>query len=220
MNNRIKIIVIAFCIFLLSLIGLLAYKNSLFRLVSTDPSIKNVTVISPYIEFKFNKSLSTQISVSSNSNIISSFNIKNKSITVNLVYPMPLGKEYVLFIKNISSIDGKTLPDKTIKIKTIAASNGNITKGQRDVLLNNQNQYNNDMYNGLPVLLPFNGPNLGYRIDYNYDSSVNGGKLIIIISSENGQEKQNAINWIKSKGFDINNYQVDYLSSANNQTGQ
>ncbi|MEI7758885.1 MAG: hypothetical protein WCJ05_01765 [bacterium] len=220
MNNRIKIIVITFCIFLLALIGLLAYKNSLFRLISTDPSIKNVTVISPYIEFKFNKSLSKKISVSSNSNMISSFNIKNKSITVNLVYPMPLGKEYVLFIKNISSIDGKTLPDKTIKIKTIAASNSNITKGQRDVLLNNQSQYNNDMYNGLPVLLPFNGPNLGYRIDYNYDSNVNGGKLIIIISSNNGQEKQNAINWIKSKGFDINNYQVDYLSSANNQTGQ
>jgi hypothetical protein len=220
MNNRFKIIIITFCIFILGLVGLLAYKNSLFRLVSSDPPINKVTVISPYIEFKFNRSLSKNILVSSNSKVINSFSIKDKSIMVKLNYPMPLDNEYTLSIKNITSTEGKSLPDKIIKFKTINASNSNITKGQREVLLNNQKQYNNDMYNGLPVLLPFNGPNLGYRIDYIYDSTINGGKLTVIISAKNDQEKQNATNWIKSKGFDVNNYQIEYLSSTNNQTGQ
>lgn len=69
--------------------------------------------------------------------------------------------------------------------------------------------------NSAPIikLLPYIGPGFSYRIDYGGDPD-GGDKPAIYITSDTKQGRTDALNWIKSKGFNPGDYKIVYNGGA------
>ena len=66
----------------------------------------------------------------------------------------------------------------------------------------------------LPLLkeLPYIGAGFAYRIDYGI-SPTDSATTQIIITAPDAQSQQDAISWIKSKGYDTTVYDIAYVTS-------
>lgn len=66
----------------------------------------------------------------------------------------------------------------------------------------------------LPLLkeLPYIGAGFAYRIDYGV-SPTSSSNTQIIITAPDAQSQQDAVSWIKSKGYDPTAYDISYITS-------
>ena len=199
------------------------YIASTFHIIKTDPSVSNVSVISPYFNVHFSKNLSKDINVKiSPSNASSSTSIYGQDIKINLISPLISSQSYKITITNIYSINGDHLGDKVYTFKPVSILKTKLSKDQTKSITDKQSAYQNASYaNGLSVILPFNGPDLNYRINYTSIIDSNNKPVItIIISYKSEQSKTDAVAWLKTQGFNINDYKVQYLGLDSTQQGQ
>ena len=199
------------------------YIASTFHIIKTDPSVSNISVISPYFDVHFSKNLSKDIKVQIiPSNASSSTVISGKNIKINLISPLLSSQSYKITITNIYSLNGDHLGDKVFNFKPVSILNTKLSKEQTKVITNQQSAYKDASYaNGLSVILPFIGPDLNYRINYTSIIDSNNKPVItIIISYKSEQSKTDAVAWLKTQGFNINDYKVQYLGLDSTQQGQ
>ena len=64
--------------------------------------------------------------------------------------------------------------------------------------------------NNLIKYLPYTGRTGDYRVSYAYQTSTDMARPIIIITLANQGAKSQALDWIKSLGFDPNHLQISY----------
>lgn len=67
--------------------------------------------------------------------------------------------------------------------------------------------------NKLIGLLPFTGPEFRYRVDYSYQFSSTQAEPTIIITAPTDQATQDALDWIKSQGYDPLVLPIKYVTA-------
>ena len=213
-KNKIKYIVVI-CFLLIILWVVLLINNSLtFRISSVNPSVNNITNISPFLDINFSKNLSDKILVNSSSNAVKSYTIKNKSLDIELNIPLNSKQKYVIEVSDIYSASRKYLKPQYYSFTPKFVTNNTLPADQSQSLLKQQAQYDQNIQsNSLVKLLPFFGPNFEYRVDYDINYATNPSSIVINITGPTAQSQQDAISWIKSQGYSINNLNINYITA-------
>jgi len=66
--------------------------------------------------------------------------------------------------------------------------------------------------NPIIKLLPWTGPNFEYRIDYGNLPDVKG--VVLTITAPDEKSKTDALNWIKSQGYDPASFTIKYITES------
>ena len=192
----------------------LSVKTALsFHIVRITPSPSSISVISPEMSVQFNESLDNGIVVKSPDNIISSYRISSKNVTIMFSLPLSPNQLYKIAITNISSAGGRKLANQLILIRPKFVNSKHLTKVQSETFLSQQKQYDNNIFgNPLFQLLPFTGPNFEYQISYTVgtDSQVNSIP-VIFITSETTQGQNDALAWLYSLGYSKSNLNIQMV---------
>jgi hypothetical protein len=210
----IKYILVLVFLTLIVWFGFVVYKSSTFYVVRTDPVPKQVTVISPFFDIETNKTLSNKVVVSSVPAIINSYKVVGKEITTTLDIPLSPNKTYSITVSNIYDTGGKHLADQKFIFTPQKVSSNRLPSDQSQVLLENQTQYSESVYNKLVQLLPFTGPGFEYQISYTVQYATQSNSLVIQITSPNTQGQQAALAWIKSQGYTPAKLNIQYIVTA------
>jgi hypothetical protein len=194
--------------------GLTVYKTLAFHIISTNPDVGKITIISPFLKIDFNKSLSKSVTITSTPSIINNYEVLGKEITASFAIPLNPKQTYTVFIHNIYDTGGKHLADQKFIFRPKNINLNNLPKDQSQVLLNNQTQYAKTIQNNkLLQLLPFTGPGFEYRVDYTVNYSPQGSEPTIKITAPTPQAQQNALAWIKSQGQNLSSIKIQYINA-------
>ena len=199
-------------VFVLGVFFFGAYRNNKFEIKGTDPSIKGVSTSAPYFKIFFSKPLGEDVKVSVYpQNTLSSVQIKDNTVTVFFDRTLSSSTEYSVVLKNISSKTGSTISDRSFSFTPKPMSVSSLPSNQRAAVKKKEGDYNKAVYeDGLVQLLPFQSGGNEFSIDYDLDYSKSPPGVIIKVSSSTETGKQDALNWIKSVGFDPDNYSIAF----------
>ena len=201
-------------------IALIVMVNGLtFHEVGTNPSLRNVSVISPFLYITFNQNLSAY-SVSSTLNITSHAKIMGKSIYI----PLPRlikNYSYDIELSNILSTTGKTI--KSLKLQFVAKdiSASNLPKDQQKAILNNKDSFVGPSNDPILSHLPYG--NLDFSLSSVVGPGANGSSTLylqarLLLSHADTYNEQVAVDqykkevsdYIKSLGLDPSKYNIQY----------
>jgi len=122
-----------------------AVRNSRgFHVSSTNPKMSDVSSLSPYIVFAFNRDVSPKgVSVTSSpTNFISGTKVNGKNLQVNFKFHgMSPNKKYSITIKSISSTDGKKIVDKTFSFTAQEIGYDDLDPAAQQAIVNNQDHF-------------------------------------------------------------------------------
>jgi len=138
-KKRLKLLLALVIVLILLWIGFIIYDNSTFRLVGTNPISSAVNTASPAFDINFSKNVSSsQLSLSSTPNIISSYRVIGKSIDITLITPLNSGTTYTLSVKNIYDTGGKQLANLQFTFDPKYVAPNQITQSQQNQVLEQQ----------------------------------------------------------------------------------
>lgn len=120
--------------------GLLIFQVSRFHLVSTTPSLKSVSIITPSISFNYSSRLSeTGVKVSSRDGVVKSFAVSNKALVVSIdTARLTVGKTYELIVGPLQDTRNRKLAEKTYSFKVVSVDFGQLSKSQQADILKQQ----------------------------------------------------------------------------------
>lgn len=120
-------------------------RNSLgFKVVNTNPNMKHVAALSPYIVFGFNKELSSKgVSVSSwPIDFITDTKVNGKDLQVNIrSNGLNKSQKYSITIKSISSTSGNKITNKTFNFTAQDVSYDDLDPGAQQSIIARQDQF-------------------------------------------------------------------------------
>lgn len=211
-NSNIKkyrSIILLFILLLIIFVIVEIYNSLIFHIVSINPKINSISVISPFIEINTNKILSKNINVSIiPASAMTSFKVNGKQIYITL-NPILKVQKYNLHISNFVDIKGDRISDQNLIFTPSSKGLNNLPNDQISVYQKQQSNYDKEVYgNNILDVMPFTGPNFEYLIDYNVNSS---GQTVYLIYYDSTQGKTDALNWLTSQGLDIANSNIQYI---------
>ena len=122
-----------------------------FHMVSTSPGLSSVGSATPYIDFKFNKNLSSSYSVTSNPLIIKSSEVEGKTIRLFLdSNQIVVGSKYQLIIESISSKVGDKIINKNYKFTAKDVQYNDLSAAQKSYVVSKQDNF---VYTSKTILL-------------------------------------------------------------------
>jgi hypothetical protein len=228
MNIRVnkKVIVIAgtvAAVIIVSLLGTQVIRNLHFRISGTEPNVKKVSTISPFLKVSFNRTLSkTGLDVIGNpATLVKSYAVSGKILTINLGTPLQSGRTYSITINRIQSADGEKITNQQFVFKPSYIESTKLSADQQRALLLQQS--NGDL-KADPIL-----PHLPYStIDFDLETNLapdpnNPGpkvKLTADLFINNADAaggdaavakyKQEVRDYISSLGLNPDNYDIAY----------
>ena len=213
MPTKIKYIVLAAIVFLFILIVIIVRNSLAFKLVNTNPSSNSVATVSPFFDINFNKDLSSKALVISSPQSISSYKVAGKSIDIALNIPLTPNKKYLIKVSDIYSKSGQYIKPQYFYFTPKNIEGNSLPADQTQALINKEKQYDQQVEgNSLLQLLPFNGPNFEYRVNYTINYSSNTDTVVIEITGPTLQSQQDALAWIKSQGYNTAKLDINYIS--------
>lgn len=184
--RRLKVFIIGVIFIIILLTIFIIYKNSLFRVTNTNPSINNMSTITPDIIINFNRNLSTHnIILSSIPKIITSYKVSGQYLQVNLKTPTNIQTSYSLIINSISDNKGTTLHNIHLSFIPQTIPFNQLPKNQQNMILKQQStktSKNTVIYQGTNQLIN-NGVTSRQVKDYIKAISLFGQQNHILISA-------------------------------------
>jgi hypothetical protein len=195
--------------------GLIIYeivRSFQLHIVSTDPALSDVATVSPFLKVNFNNPLSSSnLSVSSQSGIIQSYSVANKTLTINFVEPLALQQTYTITIASVADTAGKRLTNTKLSFIAKYVSSNKLSTAQTQAQLQTQSQYSQTPEaNPLAQELPYLGAGEEFRID---DSVQTNNQIVITITAPNPQAQQDALTWITSQGYNPAKLDIKYVTA-------
>lgn len=122
------------------IIGLLVFQVTRFHLISTTPSLKSVSIITPSISFNYSSKLSeVGVKVSSQDGVVKSFVVSNKALVVRLYTAhLTVGKTYKITVGPLQDTSNRRLSEKMYSFKVISVDFGQLSKSQQADILKQQ----------------------------------------------------------------------------------
>lgn len=208
---------------------LLALMTSLqFKMTSTDPSIGQVSVLAPYIDINFNKSLRAgDVKVTSpRSDIISTHSINDKTIRVEFKpQSLKLNQTYNLLIEDITSVNNKKIDKLALTFKARDIAFEQLSPGQKAFILTRQDAPNKFRDDPVFQHLPYGTLNYSLTAvieDQGSDSDAEPRVIIqakLLLSAADAKSdregsiaryKEEVVQYLKSVGIDPAAYVIDY----------
>ena len=194
--------------------GWFIYKTLQFHIVREQPSLGNISAISPSLDIEFNRNLSSKVNITSTPKIIKNISVRNKTIIINFNIPMLTNHVYTIDIVNVSTTKGSHLYGQKLQFIPKHVTGSSFTNAYRQKLLKKQTQYEQAISDyPLLKLLPFTGPNFEYSIDYNMENSSQGEIPVIQITTLSQQGRQDALNWIIGQGYNPSQMKIQYIDA-------
>ena len=209
LSTRIKILILIVLIFLIGLIMLSIFQSRKFQVVSTNPSISQLYIISPSLEIDFNQNIKS-VNISSNTLAILSYGINKNKLLINFRLPLNSKQKYTISLSRVTSSSNQSLYNISYSFTPIFKVN-NLPASQSQRLLEGQAQYNKiNNNNQLIQMLPFTSPNGLFEVSYtNFNNNFN-----LIITAQNNSYQQLAISWLESQGINASYYRIQYINNV------
>ncbi len=209
LSTRIKILILIVLIFLIGLIMFSVIQSRKFQVVSTNPSISQLYIISPSLEIDFNQNIKS-VNLSSNPLAILSYKINKSKLLINFRLPLNSKQKYTISLLRVTSSNNQSLYNISYSFTPIFKVN-NLPASQSRSLLDGQAQYNKiNNNNQLIQMLPFTSPNGLFEVSYtNLNNNFN-----LIITAQNSSNQQLAIAWLESQGINTSYYKIQYINNA------
>jgi len=177
---------------LLALIGWLVYYFVFsFHITSITPNPSNASYLSPKLEVKFNRELTTDgLKVEGEGIEITSRISDKNTLEINLTSKRKIGETYKIKIIYLKSTSGDEFKNHTIMLAAVS-SEASLTDADRDAILNKQQENKPDVLNDrIAGLIPYS--TLQYAIEPTGRVSSDGKITIeIIIYLSNADVKIN-----------------------------
>ncbi len=187
-----------------------------FHIVNTDPSTSRFSNLIPFMKINFNKPVSRQgLYVSSSPNIINSYTVNNKTLSLSLK-PLTLDKSYVVTLRSVYSTNGQKIINDTIRFTTTYINPNNLPTDQQQAILRNQDHYSSPLNNPIVQYLPHQ------TLNYELSAAVSNNQLVlnaqITLNEANmsnealavASYKQQIASYIQSLGLNPNSYTIRY----------
>ena len=220
---RRRIIFILIAIGILFAVGFMVYRDSLFRITGTDPSLSSVYTWTPFVKLNFNRQLSSQnVYINSSPNVLysPSYTLNGNTLYINLAVPLKQGVTYKINLVHINDKSGDELKNKTIKFVAGYLPKSQLPQDQQEELIRRSQQsaaYKDPILQHIPY----------YSIDFNLLPSVSTGnnsqvKLsltaqLFIPAADSGDpsnaianDKQEVADFIQSLGLNPLAYDINY----------
>ncbi len=221
--KRVLIIVAATFI---AVIGVVTYRNSQFRLVSSEPVDKGSTVAP--IVFTFNRKLDQQT--------LKTFEVlpytpgrsqvKDNKFVFEPSDNYHLNQDYTAKLKSVTAVDGSVLGEQIIKFKVAFIPIDKLSESDRAA----QEASTDSLEQQNPFLSELPHETLEYKIDYELTSGGEGGGSIVLVielyailnrpsqradyEAQLREYKQKALQWIQSQGIAPNKYPITFIPAV------
>lgn len=120
---------------------LMIWRSSTFHIVSTAPSIHNVSTVSPYLQIQFSQPLSTDhLKIRTSSSFTRSPEVSGKTLTIPFVVPLASGQNYSITLVSVRSVKGKTIVNKVFRFKPTYIPSSQLPANQQQALLKNESR--------------------------------------------------------------------------------
>jgi len=208
---------------LLSIFLTIVYKQTQFRIVSTDPAINQMTIWTPYFKLDLSKEISTNsVSVSTNPNIIYKNDIKTtgKTVTIYLSVPLDSSKTYTVSVNGITSANGQKIFNRQFSFKPRQVSRDSLPDEQKETLIQ-RNEQSSVYSDPLLKYLPYRS--VDFALAGSFGATTNNqpqlsiqAQLLLHLAQSNDKDaavatdKQEVIDYIKSLGLDPSKYNIQY----------
>lgn len=118
-------------------------QNTYFRMSGTNPSLGNVTVVTPYIHAKFNRVLSGDgLKVSDPDKILENYGLNDKTLELNLnLNKLKQGAKHTITIESIKSRDGDTITNKKLSFTVKEGDFDSLSEEQKETAINRQDRF-------------------------------------------------------------------------------
>lgn len=220
-NKRLLALLALVIAFLLAYGIYLTIENSVFHVVSTNPSTNSVATVSPFFNIYFNRDLKPGgIKISSMPNIISSYHVVDKVIYIKLITPLRSANKYTITLNSIRDSEGDQLGQQSLSFTPQYIPSQNLPYDQRQALLKNQVRYNEQHSNPIVKHLPHSTPDFnltyGYQTINNQQHLVLNAELFIPqaqannISATAAQDQQEILQYIQSLNLNPSSYTIHY----------
>ncbi len=201
-----------------------------FHITSITPNPSNASYLTPKLEVKFNRDLTTEeLKVEGEGVEVTSRISDTRTLEINIVSKRTIGENYKIKIVYLKSSEGDEFKNHTINLAAVS-SEASLTNSDREVILNNQQENKPDVLNDpISELIPYS--TIQYAVDPTGRVSPDG-KIIISITiflsnadvkiDRQGaidSAKQSALNFLRNgvvleasatQGVNPDNYVIEY----------
>jgi hypothetical protein len=118
-------------------------QNTYFRMSGTDPSLGNVTTVTPYIHAKFNRVLSgDDLKISDPDKILESHGLNDKTLELNLnMSKLKEGDKHTVTITSIQSKDGDIITNKKLFFTVKEGTLEQLSPEEQTAAINRQDRF-------------------------------------------------------------------------------
>jgi hypothetical protein len=231
--RRLRLAAVLFALLILVLGAYALYNTVVFRIVSTNPSLHDVSYMSPFLNVTFNKPLSSgNLILSTTGGAIASHRVSNNVLTITLKEPLQIHHTYTITIQAVESKSGAHLTNKQFTFTTTNTGYNSLPKDQQNALT----AKNQDTYVPVkqdPILTSLPHSTLDYILQPTYVTSQNGQSQLqlqaqllvrpgVTGTAEDAavaQYKQEVNDYISSVGLNPANYTIQYQIVQEDVTG-
>ncbi len=225
-QKRVKQIVVLLGLLLASVIIYVIYLQVTFRVVATEPKMKDINILSPVVKVYFNKPITAKdLSVTSSENIIYTYEAEDKELKVVLNGPLQLKKSYTITINSVMSTSGKTIIKRSFTFVPKDIDPLNLTDEQENLLVSEQDKYQGASQDPIVSRLPYGSLNFSLSAvtttDANRKSKLILQAKILLSNADKSDEataiesyKKEVTDYISSIGYDPTKYEIQYVISA------
>jgi len=224
-NNIFKKRLLALAVLIVVLlVGYAVYgviKDSTFRVINTNPPVSDVASVAPFFNIQFNRNLKVNgLKVTANPNIITSYRVSGSFIYIDLQVPLNTNTKYTISVSGIVDSEDQKLANQLFSFTPQYVPPQDLSSAQRQALLKQQVNYNQQHNNPILEYLPHTTPD--FTLNYTYTKVNNKQQLVLIaqlfipqaqannITATANQEEQEVISYIQSLNLNPNNYQIQY----------
>ena len=210
MNSK-KILYFLAGLLVLVALYLVFFTDRGFSVTSYSPTLNDITTITPYIDIRFNQSVSeSDFSISSPDNIVTRYILESpEDVRIFLTVPLNNNQKYKIILDKIISNKGSEINYKTISFTPLYTDPSLIPKSQIKYLTSEQDESASEIYGTTLVnILPFYSPGFIFSVTYN----IVNNKPAIIITSATSSGVSQAETWITNQGYNISSLNINVVN--------
>lgn len=195
-----------------------------FRVVKTNPPLKEATYFTPFIKFEFNEPLAASSVSVAKQDPVQSYTSSGNTLTVYL-NALELDKRYTITIQSASSIHGSKLANKNFSFKAKDIQWEKLPKDQQDEVLKEQDKKPAASVDPIMQHLPHETPN--YKLTGVVGQNADGSSKLTLEADitpvfadtlSDGsvppetleQYKKEVVDYIRSLNLDPAKYPLEY----------
>jgi hypothetical protein len=223
--SRTKKFVGALIILVLVIVAFSVYDYFNFSYVSVNPSMNQIANWTPFITFKFNKTLSYKgLSVKITPNVFygKGYSLSGDELTLFLSVPMQVNEQYHISIGSITDSHGQTIRNLNFTFRPLSKNISQLPDAQQEALTG-RNESSPVYKNPLLAHLPYNS--LDFSLSATFPTGQNNLPYLVLVaelfvpSADTGSLQQQVISqyqqevkaYISSFGLNPGNYKIDYV---------